>query len=79
MNNTLKSAKNGDLPNTINTNIIFGVIFVNDNTCVPSIDALRTIHGDNSCQDVHHIALKLPGTKNTYSRSYLSKKVVRLL
>ena len=28
--------------------VIFGVISVCDNTCAPSIDALRTTHGDNT-------------------------------
>ena len=33
----------------MDAHIIFGVISVlNDNTCTPSIDALRTTHGDNS-------------------------------
>ena len=39
---------NGDLPN-MDAHIIFGVIIsVNNNTCAPSIDALRTTHGDNT-------------------------------
>ena len=33
----------------VDAHIIFGVIIsVNDNTCAPSIDALRTTHGDNT-------------------------------
>ena len=48
MNNTLKCAKKSDLANNMDAHIIFGVISVlNDNTCTPSIDALRTTHGDN--------------------------------
>ena len=37
------------LPNNyMDAHIIFGVNSVlNDNTCAPSIDALRTTHGDN--------------------------------
>ena len=39
---------NSDLPNDMDAHIIFGVISVYDNTCAPSIDALRTTHGDNT-------------------------------
>ena len=35
------------MPNNMGTHIIFGVISVNDNTCAPSIDSLRTTHGNN--------------------------------
>ena len=43
------------LPNNMDAHIIFRVIIsVNDITCAPSIDALRTTHGDNIMYNISY-------------------------
>ena len=61
----------------MDAHIIFGVISVYDNKCAPSIDALRTTHGDNSLHasllpEVLRCALfEHAFTKQLYSSIYI--------
>ena len=63
------------LPNNyMDAHIIFGVNSVlNDNTCAPSIDALRTTHGDNSVIKLIYsglpVVVSTAGVSNCCSRS----------